>query len=270
MNLLDYAFMQRAAAAALIIGLLAPAIGVYLVQRRLALLGDGMGHVALTGVGLAFLLGTQPVVTALVVAVLGAVAVELIRTRSRTVGDVALALVFYGGIAGGVVLASLAPTTSGQTLNQYLFGSLTTVSGTDLVVLGAAAVATGAVLVVFGRHLFLVALDADLAHVQGLRVRALSLLLSVLAAVTVVIGMRTVGLLLVSAIMIVPVAAAQQFTHGFRTTAGLAICFGVVSAGSGLVASFNFDLPPGPAIVLVALALFLLSAAAANLTRGRA
>lgn len=265
MNILSYDFMQRALIASLIIGLLAPLIGVFLVQRRLALLGDGMGHVALTGVGLAFLVGTQPVLTALVVAILGAVVVELIRYRSRTVGDVALALVFYGGIAGGVLLASLAPGNTSASLNQYLFGSLATVAAADVVVLAVAALATAAVLAVFGRELFLVSLDPDLAHVQGVRVRAVSLLLSVLAAVTVVIGMRTVGLLLVSAIMIVPIAAAQQFTRSFVATAAIGVGIGVFSAVAGLIGAFYLDLPPGPAIVILALAVFTVSAVVSSL-----
>ncbi len=261
MSLLSYDFMQRALLAAVIVGALAPVIGVFLVQRRLALLGDGMGHVALTGVGLAFLLGTQPVVTALVVAVIGAVAVELIRTRSRTVGDVALALVFYGGIAGGVLLTSLAPGNSSTSLNQYLFGSLATVAAADVAILAAAAAAVVLVLVVFGREMFVVSLDPDLAHVQGIPVRAMSLLMSVLAAVTVVIGMRTVGLLLVAAIMIVPVAAAQQMTRSFATTAIAAVGIGLFAAVVGLVESFYLDVPSGPMIVLLALLVFLVAAA---------
>ncbi len=260
MSILSYDFMQRALLAALIVGLLAPLIGVFLVQRRLALLGDGMGHVALTGVGLAFLVGTQPVITALVVAVIGALTVELIRTRSRTVGDVALALVFYGGIAGGVLLASLSPEGGSAALNQYLFGSLATVGSADLVVLGVAALGTAVVLAVFGREFFLVSLDPDLAHVQGVRTGVMGVLLSVLTAVTVVIGMRTVGLLLVSAIMIVPIAAAGQLTRSFASTATVGVAVGVVSSCAGLVLSFYADLPPGPTIVLLALGAFVLAA----------
>ena len=261
MNPLSYDFMQRALIASVIVGLLAPLIGVFLVQRRLALLGDGMGHVALTGVGLSFLLGTAAVPTALIVAIAGAVAVELIRTRSKTVGDVALALVFYGGIAGGVLLASLAPGTSSTALNQYLFGSLATVATNDVVVLALVSLATFALLAVFGRELFVVSLDPELAAVQGISVRFISLLLSVLAAVTVVVGMRTVGLLLVAAIMIVPIAAAQQLTKSFVATAGVGVFVGVASAVVGLLGSFYLDLPPGPAIVLVALTIFVLAVA---------
>jgi len=132
MGMFGYDFMQRALVAAALIGLIAPLIGVFLVQRRLALLGDGMGHVALTGVGLAFLTGLAPVPTALVVAALGALVLELVRAKSRTAGDLALALVFYGGIAGGVMLTSLASGKASTALNQYLFGSLSTVATEDI------------------------------------------------------------------------------------------------------------------------------------------
>jgi len=256
MALLSYDFMQRALVAAALIGLVAPLIGVFLVQRRLALLGDGMGHVALCGVGIAFLAGTAPVPTALVAAAIGAVVIELIRARSRTAGDLALALIFYGGIAGGVFFTSLAGGRSSAALNQYLFGSLSTVGATDLVWLALVAVVVMVVLGLFGREIFVMALDPDVAHTQGIRTTAMSTLLTVLAAMTVVIGMRTVGLLLVSAIMIVPIAAAQQLTRGFRTTAALGVVIGLLSAIVGLVVSFYLDVPPGPSIVFLALGLF--------------
>lgn len=263
MNPFAYDFMQRALLAAAIVGLVAPLIGIYLVQRRLALLGDGMGHVALTGVGLAFLVGSAPVPTALAVAVGGAVILEIIRARSRTVGDVALALVFYGGIAGGVLLTSLAGNRASTALNQYLFGSLSTVSASDLIGLAVAAVFVAAALAIFGRELFAMTLDADLARVQGIRTTAVSMLLTVLAAVAVVVGMRTVGLLLVSAIMIVPVAAAQQVTASFRATAVVAVAVGLFASVAGLTGAFYLDVPPGPAIVVLALIVFVVFAVAA-------
>lgn len=268
-GLLSYDFMQRALVASVLVGVIAPLIGAFLVQRRLALLGDGMGHVALTGVGLAFLLGTAPLPTAMVTAVAGAFLIEFIRDRSRTAGDVALALLFYGGIAGGVLFASLASAKSAASLNSYLFGSLTTVSSSDLIALVALSAGIIIVLALFGRQLFAVALDPDVAAVQGIRVQAMSTLVAVLAAVTVVVGMRVVGLLLVSAIMIVPIAAAQQVAPSFRTTMALGSLIGLVAAVSGLVFSFYVDVPPGPAIVIVALAVFGLLALAAVPIRRR-
>ncbi len=265
MNPLDYEFMQRALVAAMIIGVLAPMVGIFLVQRRLALLGDGMGHVALAGVGLAFLLGTQPVATALIVAAMGAALVELIRLRSKSVGDIALALVFYGGIASGVLLTSLAENGSSTALNQYLFGSLATAGLGDVVALGIAGVVVLAMLGIFGWQMFAVSLDPDLAHVQGIRVDLISLLISVTASVVVVIGMRTVGLLLVAAIMIVPVAAAQQMTRSFLATAGVAVIISLFASIAGLLQAFYFDVPSGPAIVLTALLLFAIAATAPRL-----
>ncbi len=257
--MLAYEFMQRALVAALIVGLIAPLVGVHLVQRRLALLGDGMGHVALTGVGLAMLLGTAPVGTALAVALGGAIVIEFVRARSRAAADVALALLFYGGIAGGVLLGSLSGG-SAASLNAFLFGSIATVSGSDVVLLMATAAVTALALWLFGAEMLAVAIDPDAAAINGVRVRAISTLLSMLSAVTVVIGMRTVGLLLVSAIMIVPVAAAQQLTKSFRATAALAVSLGVVSSSSGLVTGYYADVPPGPAIVLCALGTFTVAA----------
>lgn len=268
-SLLDFDFMRRALVAAALVGLIAPLIGVFLVQRRLALLGDGMGHVALTGVGLAFLLGTAPIPTAMATAVVGAFLIEFIRYRSRTAGDVALALLFYGGIAGGVMFASLAPGRGTAALNSYLFGSLSTVAEGDLVALGVLCLLVIVVIAILGRELFAVSLDPDIAAVQGIRVRAMSTLMAILAAVVVVVGMRVVGLLLVSAIMIVPVAAAQQVTRSFRGTAILAIVLGLVASVAGLVGSFYVEVPPGPTIVLVALLCFAVLTAIAVPVRRR-
>jgi zinc transport system permease protein len=262
--MLSYEFMQRALIAAVIVGMISPLIGVFLVQRRLALLGDGMGHVAIAGVGLAFLTGTEPVITALFVSVLGALILELVRHKSRAAGDLALALIFYGGIAGGVLLTSLAGGKASTALNQYLFGSLSTVSTQDFVALGAAAVVLVVILLRYGSQIFAMSLDGETARVQGIRVTAMSVLLTSMAAVTVVVGMRTVGLLLVSAIMIVPVAAAQQLTHSFKTTGLLASAIGMLSATGGLTISFYVDVPPGPTIVLLALAIFVVLALTTN------
>jgi zinc transport system permease protein len=267
MSLLEFAFMQRALVAAAVVGLAAPCIGTFLVQRRLALMGDGIGHIALTGVALGFLLGTAPVLTAVVVASLGAVAIELVREKGRASGDVALALLFYGGIAGGVLLIGLSSGGSSATLVSYLFGSLSSVSGADLGVVVGLSVAVLAVVAVFGRELFAVCLDEEVARVQGLPVRFLNLLVAVSAAVTVTVAMRVVGLLLVSALMVVPVATAQQLTRSFRTTLLLAAALGAVASVSGLVVAFYADVAPGAATVVLALGGFVLAALAGTASR---
>jgi zinc transport system permease protein len=154
-------------------------------------------------------------------------------------------------------------------LNAYLFGSLSTVAEGDLIALGALCLGVVIVVAILGRELFAVSLDPDVAAVQGIRVRVMSTLMAVLAAVVVVVGMRVVGLLLVSAIMIVPVAAAQQVTRSFRATALLAIVLGFVASVTGLVTSFYVEVPPGPTIVIIALASFAILAVVAVPVRRR-
>jgi zinc transport system permease protein len=259
-DLFSYDFMLRSLAGALIIGLTAPALGIYLVQRRLSLIGDGIGHVALTGVGVGLLLNHSPVITAVIVSAIGAVGVELVRQRGRTSGDLALALLFYGGIAGGVVLVGLSTDSSNANLLQYLFGSLITTSTQDVVVIAGLGLAVLLTMLLLRAALFAVSNDEEYARVSGLPVRTLNLLMAVTTAVTVTIAMRTVGLLLVSAMMVVPVAAAQQVTRGFRTTMTAAMAIGVGAAVAGFVVSAEVNTAPGATIVLLALAVFVLLA----------
>ncbi|MFW6690361.1 metal ABC transporter permease [Streptomyces sp. MAR4 CNX-425] len=263
LEFLEPAFMQRALLAALLVGIAAPAVGIYLVQRRQAIMGDGIGHVALTGVALGFLLNTSPVWTAVLVAAVGAVAMELIRSYGRTRGDLALAMLFYGGMAGGVLLINLAPNGSTANLTTYLFGSVTTVSDSDVVAIVWLSVFVLLVTLGLRRQFFAICQDEEFAKVTGLPVRSLNLLLAVTAAVTVTVAMRVVGLLLVSALMVIPVAAAQQATRAFAATLAVAVAMGVLTTLSGTVFSYYVDVPPGATIVLFALGLFLLVTALA-------
>ncbi|MBT2449093.1 metal ABC transporter permease [Streptomyces sp. ISL-43] len=271
MDLLDYAFMQRALIAAALVGITAPAIGTYLVQRRQAVMGDGIGHVAMTGVALGFLLNTSPVWMATLVAVIGAVGMELIRSRGKTSGDIALAMLFYGGLAGGVMIINLAPGGSTANLTSYLFGSITTVSAEDITAVVILALFVVAVTLGLRRQLFAVCQDEEFARVTGLPVRFLNLLMAVTAAVTVTVAMRIVGLLLVSAMMVIPVAAAQRVTRGFTATLSVAMVIGVLVSLSGTAATYYIDAPSGGTIVLLAIAVFMvMTAVSTPLARRRA
>jgi zinc transport system permease protein len=262
MDLFTFPFMQRALLAALFTGMAAPAVGTYLVQRRLALMGDGLGHVAVTGVALGLLTKTSPTWTAVVVAVLGAVLIEVIRERGHTNGDVALALLFYGGLAGGVLLTGLGDQSASR-LQEYLFGSITTISAGDVVTTMVLAAVVIGIAVGLAPQLFAVSQDQEFARVAGLNVRAYNLLVAVLAAVSVTVAMRTVGLLLVSALMVVPVATSQQLTRSFRTTLAAAMGLGTLASVGGLVisafASAHARVAPGATIVLLALAGFVVT-----------
>ncbi len=210
---------------------------------------------ALAGVALGLLTGTAPLLTAVVAATLGALAIELLRAYARTSGDVALAMLFYGGLAGGVMLINLAGDSAAK-LNSYLFGSIVTVDASELTVVAILGALVLAIVAVATPQLFAVCQDEDHARVSGVPVRLYGILIAVLAAITITVAMRTVGLLLVSALMVVPVAAAQQVARSFRGTHLLAMALGLFAAVAGVVASFEIDTQPGPTIVLTALACF--------------
>jgi zinc transport system permease protein len=260
-------FMRLALGAGVVVGVLAPAVGFFLVQRRQSLIGDGIGHVAFAGVAIGILLDVAPVLTALVAAVLGGIAVEVLRSRGGTAGDQALALVFYTGIALGVVLISAAGALNVD-LFQYLFGSILTVTRTDLALIGALGAVGLAIVGLLYRPLAGVAIDEEGARVAGVPIGALNVAVAALAAVTIALSMRVVGILLVAALMVLPVSAAGRIAWSMRSTFLLSMAIGLGSALVGLTISYYADLPPGGTIVLVAAGAFAVTALA-GAARGR-
>lgn len=265
--MLELEFMRLAFATGAIIGLLAPAVGFFLVQRQLSLIGDGIGHVAFAGVAAGYLLGLPPLVTALVASVGGAGAIEWLRARRRAAGDQALALLFYTGIAGGVVLISLAGSLNVD-LFGFLFGSILTTTRTDLAIVAALGLSGLATIAVLYRALSAVALDEEGARVAGVPVAALNAVLTVLAATTVALSMRIVGVLLIAALMVLPVIAASRLAWSMRSTLLLGMGIGLACVLAGLTLAYYADLPPGGTIVLLAAAAFL-AAGVAGTVRSR-
>jgi zinc transport system permease protein len=251
----DLRFMQLALLAGLVVGASAPLIGVFLVQKRMSLIGDGIGHLAFAGVTAGLLVeewtGISPVWTALAVAVVGAVGIEGLRRRGKTSGDLALALFFYGAIALGVVLAGLSSSLN-ATILSFLFGSILTVTTGDVWLVVGLGLVTLLVVAVAYRALFAIVLDEESARVAGIPVATLNTVLVVLTAVIVVAAMQVVGLLLIAALMVLPVATTQQFARSFRATLVGAVAVGIGSVVAGLTASRAWGLAPGGSIVLVA------------------
>lgn len=263
-ELLALGFMRQALLAAVLAGIAAPLVGTFLVQRRMSLIGDGMGHVALAGVAVGILTGQQPVLTALVAAVLAGVAIELIRASGRTSGDVALAVMFYGGIALGVVLISKSTSSNPANLTSYLFGAILTTNAGDLAVLAGLTVVVLVVTLLLRPRFFAVANDEEYARSAGMPVMAYNLVLAVLTAVTVVVSMRVVGLLLISALMIIPNATAQVLARSFGASVRWAVLVGVVSSVGGVVVSYFAETPSGGTIVLLAITAFVVVTASAG------
>jgi zinc transport system permease protein len=258
MSIFEPEFMRLAFASGTIVGVLAPAVGFFLVQRRMSLIGDGIGHVAFAGVAGSFLLGISPLAGALAASVAGAVGVEWLRGQRKAAGDQALALLFYTGIAAGVVLVSAAGALNAN-LFTYLFGSILTVTRTDLVVVGCLGVGGLIVVALLYRSLIAASLDEDAARVSGVQVTLLNVSLAALAGVTIAVSMRIVGILLIAALMVLPVTAASRVAWSVRSTMLLSTAIGLASVLVGLTISYYANLAPGGAIVLVAAGAFVLA-----------
>jgi zinc transport system permease protein len=251
----DRTYMQLALAAGLVVGVCAPLIGTFLVQKRMSLIGDGIGHVAFTGVAAGLLLEVAPVWAALVTSILGALAVEWLRSRGRTAGDLALALFFYAGLAAGVVLLGLGKN-AGPDVFTFLFGSILTVTGPDVAVVGGIGAVIIVTLALMGRAMTAVVIDEEWARVAGVPVAAMNAALAVLTAITVVAAMPVVGVLLIAALMVLPVGAAQILGRSVRGTLAWGAAVGGFSVVVGLVAARVWGLAPGATIVLAAAAVF--------------
>jgi zinc transport system permease protein len=263
---LEPAFMQRALAAGLIVAAISPMLGLFLVLRRLSLIGDGLGHIAFAGVAAGFVTGVYPLVSALGLTVAGALGIEWMRSKQRAYGDLVLALFFYAGIALGVVLAVMSNTPNAA-LFGYLFGSIATVRIEDVWFIAGLGIGVAVLVALFFKELFVLSFDEATARVSGIRVNALNVMIAVLAAVTVSIGMRVVGLLMVAALMIVPVATALQLGRGFLATLLWSVVFSVTALTVGLAVSYYRDLPPGGTIVLAAVAIFIVVLAVVGILR---
>ncbi len=251
----QYSFMLRALLAGLVVGLVAPLIGTFLVLRRFAFFADTLAHTALLGVALGVLVNILPSLAALGVCTLAAVSVEQLRVRRRLPSDAMLALFLSGSLALALVLISVARGFNVNILG-YLFGSITTIQDADLwvtVVLGGFALL---VVLAFYKELLYISFDEESARVSGLPVGGINLLLVVIAAATVALTMKIVGVLLVGALMVIPVLAAFQIARSFKSAMVLAVAFSLVSVIAGLISSFYLNVVAGGAIVLVALLFF--------------
>jgi zinc transport system permease protein len=248
-------FMRNALVAGIVVGIFAPMIGTFVVQKRMSLIGDGIGHLAFAGVGAGLVAGVSPIWTALAVAIAGALGIEWLRSRRTASGDLALALFFYSGIAAGVVLVSLGGGLNASVLS-FLFGQALTVNDQEIAtIVGLGAVIVAAMLVL-RRGLFAVVTDEEWSRVAGLPVGLLNTVLAVIVATSVVAAMRIVGLLLVAAMMVLPVASGQLLARSFRGTLWWSVAIGVVSVVAGLAASRIWDPAPGGTIVLISAAIF--------------
>lgn len=264
-DLLQYGFMQRALLAGLFVALSCSLIGVFLVLRRLSLIGDGLAHISFGGLAVGVVFNLPPLMTALVASVLGALGINYLRTK-KIAADAAIAVIFSLGLAIGIVLISASRGFSID-IFSFLFGSILAVSTQDIwlvAVLGAFVLAS---VIILRKELLFVTFDEECATASGLPVRFLNVLLLILTAITVVVAIRVVGVLLVSSLIVLPTLTARQFCHGFNRLLVCSALMGVIAVFLGLTAAFYLDMAAGGAIVLVAGILFVLAVAGRSIAQ---
>lgn len=258
MDIFTLDFFIRALIGGALIGLMAPMIGLFVVLRRLSMIGDTLAHVSIAGVAFGFLINVYPLLLGLVFAVLAAFAIEYLRKAFRSYAELSIAIILSGGIALASVLFTLG---RGFNMNvmSYLFGSILTLNQTDLWLVASVTVIIVLFVILFYKELFLLTFDEDAASVSGLPARWLNIILTVMTALVVSVAIKIVGALLVSALLTIPVACSLAVGKGFRPTLWLAILFSEVAVVGGLVISGLWNLAPGGTIVLLLIGFLLLT-----------
>ncbi len=257
-EIFSYSFIIRAFISGTIIAIIAPMIGTFLVAKRYSLIADTLAHTSLAGIAIGLYAGIYPLYSALIVAVFSAFAIEYLRTKRGVTGDSALATFLAGGLAIAVTITSLNKNSSSD-LFSYLFGSVSTVSPTDVwITAGLGLVVIFAILKNYHKLLY-TSFDEEAARASGLNTALINTTLVVLTAFTVVISIRTVGALLIGALMTIPVVAAKQISQSFKQSLVYATIFSLISMISGLFIAYFLDLPAGGTIVIVALIFFGIS-----------
>ena len=249
-DLFSYAFMQRAFLAGLGVSVTCAILGVFLVLRRDAMVRHGLAHVTFGGVALGLLLYVTSILVALAVAILSALGILKLKERAGVYGDTAIGIISSLGMAMGIFLVSLAGGFN-LDLFGYLFGNVLAISPEEVWVALFLALAVLAAVALFYQEFVFLTFDPESAKASGVRVRRLDAFLAVLTAVTVVLGMKVVGILLISALLVIPAAAALQVARSFKEALVIAASLAALSALGGLVTAFYFDWPPSGTIVLI-------------------
>jgi zinc transport system permease protein len=257
LNFLQYGFIVRGLEAGIIVALIAPFIGIFLVLRRYSLIADTLAHISLAGIAIGLFLGLSPILTALSTAVVASLGIDRLRTSKKVYGESALALFLSGSLALAVVILSW---THGFNTNlfDYLFGSIVTVTQKDVLIISILALVVIFILAAFYKELVYVTFDEEAAMVSGVPIRLVNTVLIVLSALTVSLAIPIVGILLIGALIVIPVTAALQFRKNFITTIIYAEIISLFSVIFGIFVSFYLNLSTGGTIVLIMLALFAL------------
>ncbi len=255
-DLLQYDFIGRALAAGLLVAVIAPLIGIFLVLRGYSLIADTLAHVSLAGIALGLLIGVNPIFTALLSTAFASLGMDRLRSSQKIHGESALALFLSGSLAVAILMLSMAKSLNASLLN-YLFGNILTVTSSEIQIIAVLAAVVLAAITLFYKELLYTTFDEDSAQVSGIHTRAMQILIMLLTAITVSLSIRIVGVLLISALIVVPVLSALQLKKTFFQTILWAELVSVLSVVLGLLVSFHWDLAASATIVLICFGFFM-------------
>lgn len=258
MSLFAYSFMQKALIASLFMAGIAPLLGVFLVVRRQSLLADTLSHVSLAGIALGLFFNVNPTFTTLLVVILAAILLEYLRRLYATYSEISIAILMSGGLAVALVLMNLSPNTKGVNIQNYLFGSIVTISSNQVILLGLLFVFLLVMFILVKRPLYTMTFDEDVAFVDGLPVSFMSSVFNVVTGVAIAVMIPIAGALLVSAIMVLPAAIGMRVGKSFNQVIIASMITGLIGMLGGLFSSFYLDTPPGATITLLFIGLFVL------------
>jgi zinc transport system permease protein len=258
--MLKYAFMQNAFAISFFIAILCPAIGVFLVVRRYALIGDTLSHASLAGVTLGLLAGGNPIIGAFAFTAFAGALIEFLRSVLRKYADLILSVVL--SLSVGIAITGMSSGRLHANAEAYMFGSVLTVTRADLVTVSVLSVLSVAALLAFYHQMLYISFDEETARIAGVRVRFINYVFSILVAATISVSIKIVGMLVLSSMLALPVATALQFGKGFRKTLVLSIVFSVVDIMLGLILSWSLNVAPGGFTALVAVGVLAIVIAA--------
>jgi zinc transport system permease protein len=250
LDIFTFPFFQRALLGGLLIGGMTPLLGIFLVLRRMSMIGDTVAHVSIAGVALGFLIQVYPIGVGLVFAVIAALAIEKLRSAYRTYAELSIAIIMSGGIALATFLFTLGPGFDAN-VTSFFFGSIYSLDRTDLLTISIVCIIVLVIITMFAKEYFLLTFDEDAASVGGLPTRLLNLMLTILTALVISVAIKIVGALLVSALLTIPVACSLLITRSFRQSIIWAIVIAETAVLIGLVAAGIFNLAPGASIVLL-------------------
>ncbi len=254
-----YGFMQRAFQASFLISLVAPILGLFLILRRQSLMADTLSHISLAGVALGMLIGANPTWTNILIVVIAAIILEYLRMIYRTYSEISIAIMMSGGMAVALVLMSLSDGGTTISIDQFLFGSIVTISQAQVWMLLFLTVTIVGLYFIFRKPMYILTFDEETAFTSGLPVQAMSILFNILTGVTIAVIMPIVGALLVSAILILPAAISMRLSKSFTGVILIGIGIAIFGMVSGLISSYQYGTPPGATITLIFIGVFIVT-----------